>query len=183
MIPHHLIHEHHEALLDAAHQGALLNLESLERFSRHALASRRRWLDATRPSGEQALFAWRPQPAAHMATPPFDEARFWMEIAGEAYARWIELCETQWRRTHDRVRSACAWYADWTPSEFSLAMALAQRANDLATDSAERMAEGSKAVVAEAVDEIASVLPDASAAPDEARKTVRARAKRPKTAD
>jgi hypothetical protein len=164
MIPHHLIHEHHEAVLDAAHQGTLLNLESLARLSHRSLENRRKWLDAFRTTGEHELFGTAPLPAVRLGTESLDEYRFWMEIAGEAYARWIELCESQWRRAHDRVHSAYAYYANHAPAEFSLAMALAQRANDLATDSAERIAEGSKAAVAEAVGEIASTFPDESPA-------------------
>ena len=162
MIPHHLIHQHHEAVVDAIHQAALLHLDSLARFGQYSMARRKTLLEA------EALHASEAEgrtPLQRVSTVSADEFRFAMSLAGESYVGWTELCERQWRALHDRVQATVAYYADHAPGEFALALKLAQRTNDLATDSAERVAEDSKAAVVEAVDEIVGAL-DAGAPAD-----------------
>ena len=159
MIPLNLIHAHHEAMVDATYHGALLGIESIRRISQYSLASRRQQL------GNSGLLADRPElPLAGqhffaMGSHALSDCRHAIEVAGDAYGQWTDLCQTHLHLAHDRMQAAITYLADHGPGEAKSAMHLAQMGNDLTFDAADRIAGGSKATVTEAVAEIASTLP------------------------
>lgn len=169
MAPHQLINDPQHAFVDAVHEGARLQLDSLQRLGDYALALRRQQLGELRAVCENAGFgggtAW-----IGLGTRTLDECRHALEVAHAAHARWTALCERQWHLAHDRLQAAIDDLAAHLSAEAGATLRLALRANDLAADAAERLAEGGKAAVSEAVGEIASTFAAAGTKPPRKRK-------------
>lgn len=117
MITNQLVHEHNEALIDASHQSALLSLESCRRLSHYSLASLRDILNQNATANAPLRWWHSGLPVIELGSRSLHEYGYFLEVSGETYARWTDLCEEQWQRARDRVHSAIANNANLAPGK------------------------------------------------------------------
>lgn len=118
MITNQLVHEHNEALIDASHQSALLSLESCRRLSHYSLASLRDILNQNATANGHQRWWHSGLPVIEFGSRSLHEYGYFLEVSGETYARWTDLCEEQWQRAQDRVHTAIN--ANLAPSKTGL---------------------------------------------------------------
>lgn len=132
MITYQLVHEHNEALIDASHQSALLSLESCRRLSHYSLASLRDILNQGGTANAPLRWWHSGLPVIAFGSRSLHEYGYFLEVSGETYARWTDLCEEQWQRAHGRVHAAIANVAHHAPAETGLSGELATDASTAA---------------------------------------------------
>lgn len=124
-----LVHEHNEALIDAAYQNALLSLDSCRRLSHYSLASLRGVLNQGGTDNVPHRWWHAGLPVIEFGSRSLHEYGYFLEVSGETYARWTDLCEEQWQRAHGRVQAAIANVAHHAPAEAGLSGELAMDAS------------------------------------------------------
>lgn len=137
MITYQLVHEHNEALIDASHQSALLGLESCRRLSHYSLASLRDILNQGGTDNAPQRWWHSGLPVIELGSRSLHEYGYFLEVSGETYARWTDLCEEQWQRAQDRVHTAIANNANLAPSKTDLTVELAPPGKGASSDADE----------------------------------------------